>query len=49
VFTKEVDSVKPFRLPAGYRTEVVSIGINASSPTYSVSIAESFRELAGAS
>lgn len=49
VFTKEVDSVKPFRLPAGYRTEVVSIGINASSPTYSVAIAESFRELAGAS
>lgn len=49
VFTKEVDSVKPFRLPAGYRTEVVSIGVNASSPTYSVSIAESFRELSGAS
>jgi hypothetical protein len=49
VFTKSVDSVKPFRLPAGYRTEVVSVGINASSPTYSVTIAESFAELAGAS
>lgn len=49
VFTKEVDSVKPFRLPAGYRTEVVSVGVNASSPTYSVTIAESLRELAGAS
>ena len=49
VFTKEVGSVKPFRLPAGYRTEVVSIGVNASSATYSVSIAESFRELSGAS
>jgi hypothetical protein len=49
VFTKEVTSVKPFRLPAGYRTEVVSIGVNASSPTFSVTIAESFADLAGAS
>ena len=49
VFTREVDSVKPFRLPAGYRTEVVSVGINTSVPTYSVTIAESFQELAGTS
>jgi hypothetical protein len=49
VFTKEVSSFKPFRLPAGYRSEVVSIGVNASSPTYSVTIAESFADLAGAS
>lgn len=46
VFTREVTSSKPFRLPSGFRTEAVSIGLNAFVPTYSVTIAESTAELA---
>jgi len=46
VFTREVLSSKPFRLPSGFRAEVINIGLNAAVPTYSVTIAESTRELA---
>jgi hypothetical protein len=46
VFTKEVISSKPFRLPSGFRSEAISIGLNAAIPTYSVTIAESSNELA---
>lgn len=46
VFTKGVTSSAPFRLPAGYRTEVFNIGLRASVPAYSVAIAESTAELA---
>ena len=49
VFTREVSSSLPFRLPAGYRTEVLSVGLNSSSKTYSVTVAESFAELSQAS
>jgi hypothetical protein len=45
VFTKEVISSKPFRLPSGFRSEAISIGLNAAIPTYSVTIAESSAEL----
>ena len=46
VFSREVLSSKPFRLPSGFRSEAVSIGLNAAIPTYSVTIAESNNELA---
>lgn len=46
IFTKDVKSSAPFRLPAGYRSEVFNVGLNASVPTYSVAIAESVAELA---
>ena len=49
VFTKGVVSSTPFRLPAGYRSEVFNIGLDSSVPTYSVTIAESTVELAQAS
>lgn len=49
VFTKGVESSRPFRLPAGYRSEVFNIGLDSSVPTYSVTIAESTIELAQAS
>lgn len=49
VFTKGVVSSTPFRLPAGYRSEVFNIGLDSSVPAYSVTIAESTVELAQAS
>lgn len=49
IFTKGVVSSTPFRLPAGYRTEIFNIGLNASVNTYSVSVAESVAELVPAS
>lgn len=49
VFTREVFSTNPFRLPSGYRGEVCAIGLSASVPTYSVTIAESLEELGVAS
>lgn len=45
IFTTLVTSEKPFRLPKGYRTELVSIQLSASVPTYSVAIASSMEEL----
>ena len=49
VFTRFVTSNKPFRLPAGFRTESIRIGLNTSIPTFSVTIADSVAELARAS
>jgi len=46
IFTKQVVSSTPFRLPGGYRSEVFNVGLNASIPAYSVAIAESVAELA---
>ncbi len=49
VFSSEIDSSTPFRLPAGYVSEVFSVGLNASVPVYSVAMAQSVSELAQAS
>jgi hypothetical protein len=49
VFTKNVVSTKPFRLPSGYLSEVYSVGLNASVKTYSVAIATTTQELSQAS
>jgi hypothetical protein len=49
VFTKAVTSSTPFRLPAGYRSELFRVGLSSSVPTYSVTVAESTAELAQAS
>lgn len=47
VFTKNVTSSTPFRLPSGYKTEVYNVGLNTSVNVYSVSVATSVAELAG--
>lgn len=47
VYTRDVKSSVPFRLPSKYRTEVYNIGLNASIKTYSVAVATSVAELAG--
>lgn len=44
-FTKNVTSSKPFRLPTGYREELMSIHLAVSVPTYSVAVAGSMAEL----
>jgi hypothetical protein len=49
VFSKELTSSEPFRLPAGFRSEVYQIGLTTSIPVYNVTIAESVAELAQAS
>lgn len=45
VYTKNVTSSKPFRLPTGYREELMSLHLAISVPTYSVAIAGSMEEL----
>lgn len=49
VFTRGVGSSEPFRLPAGFRSEVYQVGLTTSIPVYNVTIAESVAELAQAS
>jgi hypothetical protein len=49
IYTKNVTSSKPFRLPSGYLSEVYNVGLNASVKTYSVAVATSVAELAQAS
>jgi hypothetical protein len=49
VYTKEVTSSRPFRLPSGYMTEVYNVGLSTSIKVYSVAIATSTQELAQAS
>ena len=49
VFSRDVVSATPFRLPAGYRSEILRIGIGASVGVFSVTVAESTSELAQAS
>ncbi len=45
VFTKQLSSDKPFRLPNGFKSELQGFAITASVPVHSVSIAQSEREL----
>jgi hypothetical protein len=40
------DAVAPFRLPAGYRSDTINVGLAVSIPAYSVVVAESMAELA---
>lgn len=49
MFSRNVSSSRPFRLPAGYKHEILRIGIGASIGVYSVTVAESTTELAQAS
>jgi hypothetical protein len=49
VFAKAISSSEPFRLPAGFRSEVYQVGLSTSIPIYNVTIAESVAELAQAS
>lgn len=49
IYTKNVTSSKPFRLPSGYLSEVYNVGLNASIKTYSVAVATSVAELSQAS
>ncbi len=49
LFARNIDSARPFRLPGGYKTEALRVGINASIQVYSATIAESTAELAQAS
>lgn len=48
-YTTNVSSSNPFRLPGGYQTELVNIGLSTSVKTYSVTIANSVDELKQAS
>jgi hypothetical protein len=45
VFTKELDSSAPFRLPVKERAELYAVLIASSLPVYSVTVAQSMREL----
>lgn len=45
IYTKNVTSAKFFRLPAGFSSEVYSVGLSASVKVYSVTVAESVAEL----
>lgn len=49
VYSTVVTSMRPFRLPAGFKLEVLRVGINASVPVFSATIAQSTAELAQAS
>jgi hypothetical protein len=49
VFTRNVTSSRPFRLPPGYKSEVIRVGLSTSVGAYSVTVAESTDELAQAS
>jgi len=49
VFTTNVTSSRPFRLPAGRKSEVIRVGISSSVGVFSATIAESTPELAQAS
>jgi hypothetical protein len=49
VYSTVVTSMRPFKLPAGFKIEVLRVGINASIPVYSATIAQSTAELAQAS
>ena len=43
--TPRVPSSTPFRLPGGFRYEVMQLGMSASVSAYSLAIAESMQEL----
>jgi hypothetical protein len=46
VFSREVTTANPFRLPAGFVAEVYKIGLSSTLPVYNVTIAQSVAELA---
>ncbi len=46
VYSREITSSQPFRLPAGFVSEVYNIGLSATVPVYSATIAQSVAELA---
>jgi hypothetical protein len=45
VYARSVSSEEPFRLPAGFYSEVYKIGLSTTVPVYNVTIAESVAEL----
>lgn len=45
LYSRNVTSSKPFRLPTGYMSDVASIQLQASVPTFSVAMASSIEEL----
>lgn len=45
IYTKDVKDERPFRLPTGYRNEVISVQLSASVPAFSVVLATSMEEL----
>jgi len=49
VFTRDLNSTDPFRLPAGFKTEIYGVQIASSIPVYSVTVAQSMQELSQAS
>lgn len=49
VYTRQVDSARPFALPSKFKQETVSIGVSGTVRIHNVTIAQSTPELAGAS
>lgn len=47
-FSRNISSSLPFRLPAGYLSEVFNIGLSATVPVYSAVVGASVADLAGA-
>lgn len=45
VFTKKLYSSKPFRLPAGFKSEVYALQIASTVPVYSINMAQGMSEL----
>lgn len=45
VFTKDVTSSRAFKLPGGYRTELVNVGVTTNVKTYSITVAETTTDL----
>ena len=48
-FSRLVTDSRPFRLPAGFRAEIVRVGLTASVPVFSAAVAQSTAELVVAS
>lgn len=49
VFARELNSIKPFRLPPGKKSEVYAVQISSTLPIYGVTVAQSMGELGRAS
>ncbi len=49
VFSKQLSSKNPFKLPGGFKSEIYSYQISSTVPVHSVSIAQSKKELVQAS
>ena len=45
-FTRNVDNMFPFRLPAGFKCEVANVGVRTSIKVYSITVAQTVDELA---